>query len=405
MNRRAPLVLAATALVTALILGITLHPTGADTTGAPRFCILCGEQGTANLLLNIALYGPLGFALGLKMRSVAAVTLVGFFLSLSIEAVQLWIPGRFSSLADLLANAVGAGIGAWLAKSTRSWAPADDRTAAILTRAWGVSATLLILGSCHLLSPSVPPGNLYAGWTPELGRLEVYDGQVLSATIGGEPLPPGPLQDSVAVRARLRDGATISAVFVVGPPPSAPAPLLHVTTGAGGETFLVSVAGRDVILRSRFVANDLGFSSPDFRFPEVLHDVSVGDTVDLTATPSGAGGFLLRVGSSTREMSISPARSWSLLFYGGGIPPWAATGVDVLFLAALFLPIGFWAPSLRVLTESATPPLLALIMAPLWWPVSIAPLTYLVALPSGLCGGRWARGLGAPGMDGVDGGE
>src|SRR5215208_2686180 len=66
-----------------------------------------------NLVANILLFLPVGFFYRLATARRGAF-LLGAGLSLSIETIQLFIPARTSSVMDILANAIGAGLGAVL---------------------------------------------------------------------------------------------------------------------------------------------------------------------------------------------------------------------------------------------------------------------------------------------------
>ncbi len=70
-------------------------------------------------LANIALFVPLGVLVALGWRRLPwwGVTVLGFTLSAVIEIVQLWLPTRFPTLSDVVANTLGALIGALLAKA------------------------------------------------------------------------------------------------------------------------------------------------------------------------------------------------------------------------------------------------------------------------------------------------
>lgn len=73
--------------------------------------------GAADVLANIALFVPLGFLLRSAWPAVAdrrglRVLAAGAVASLGIETLQLWEPERYSSLADLFANSLGAWLGA-----------------------------------------------------------------------------------------------------------------------------------------------------------------------------------------------------------------------------------------------------------------------------------------------------
>lgn len=77
----------------------------------------------ADMALNLAGFIPLGFLLCLRLRGPgrhAAETCIlfsvalGFAVSLMIEVIQVWLPGRDSSVLDLISNTAGAAIGAFL---------------------------------------------------------------------------------------------------------------------------------------------------------------------------------------------------------------------------------------------------------------------------------------------------
>lgn len=76
----------------------------------------------ADLIINVLAYVPVGALLSLVLmpflRSAAAVTLavlLAILMSLTIEVLQVFLPGRIPSNADLLCNGIGALTGAALA--------------------------------------------------------------------------------------------------------------------------------------------------------------------------------------------------------------------------------------------------------------------------------------------------
>ncbi len=94
-----------------------------------------------NLVLNIVLFVPFGFAVALKARGtlpILGATVAGVLLSVGVETVQLMLPlGRALDVDDILLNGIGALLGALLAKAMtplfRRWAhtrglvpPEDD---------------------------------------------------------------------------------------------------------------------------------------------------------------------------------------------------------------------------------------------------------------------------------------
>ncbi|MEU8898026.1 VanZ family protein [Nocardia sp. NPDC048505] len=88
---------------------------------------------------NTVLFLPLGFLLPLRFPRFAGVlgpTLLGAALSASLEIAQYVLDlGRYSSVDDVLMNAAGAGLGAWLARRyTARRAPEHRYSARILAR-------------------------------------------------------------------------------------------------------------------------------------------------------------------------------------------------------------------------------------------------------------------------------
>ncbi len=78
----------------------------------------------ADLTLNVVLFLPAGFLLHRLLRGrlgILAVLGLGALASFAIEWTQLFLPGRYSSWTDVLANGLGAGIGAWGSSLFRRW--------------------------------------------------------------------------------------------------------------------------------------------------------------------------------------------------------------------------------------------------------------------------------------------
>jgi VanZ family protein len=80
-----------------------------------------------DLVLNVVVFVPLGWLLGQAVgrTPVAAIWAIGVasgvaaLLSLTVETVQYFIPTRYSSILDVLANTAGAAVGAITALSRR----------------------------------------------------------------------------------------------------------------------------------------------------------------------------------------------------------------------------------------------------------------------------------------------
>jgi len=86
---------------------------------ADALLIAVGPDRGFDVLSNILLFLPLGFTLtgflehaGVGRRiSAAAVLGVSFWLSYSVEVLQLFLPGRYSSQIDVASNVAGGKLG------------------------------------------------------------------------------------------------------------------------------------------------------------------------------------------------------------------------------------------------------------------------------------------------------
>jgi len=198
-----PLPPARTRFLTAALLAIlvaTLWPFPGREPEGFISCIACGERATSDVLLNILLFAPLGAALALHVRSIPRCLLVAALLSATIELAQLYIPGRDSSLGDVLANTLGAALGVTLTRTTVSWLQPSPAATARLSRTAALAAAAVCWATGTLLTPAYPDARYWGQWTPSLAHLEVYRGRVLDATLSGLPITSGPIRDSRLVR-------------------------------------------------------------------------------------------------------------------------------------------------------------------------------------------------------------
>jgi hypothetical protein len=104
-----------------LVIPKTFHARSKHTLGWPA---TWNNSTVADALENIAGFMPMGFLFvlavgGITRRSLARVSIAAIsaaaLLSLSIELLQVYLPSRDSSLADLLTNILGAALGSALA--------------------------------------------------------------------------------------------------------------------------------------------------------------------------------------------------------------------------------------------------------------------------------------------------
>jgi hypothetical protein len=139
----------------AAILTVTLGSGGRRSFQPFSYCLLCGERGSADAILNFILFIPLGFALGRGLGWRSATLAFPILLTVAIELSQTMIPGRYPALSDILTNGSGGLTGLWLALPGRGL---DRMIRAVLGgkvggRVFALCAAALILPAVLMLPP------------------------------------------------------------------------------------------------------------------------------------------------------------------------------------------------------------------------------------------------------------
>ena len=318
----------------ALILVLTLTPAAGPDTGAFRWCLLCGDVGTADFVANVALFVPLAAGLVLLGWRARGTVAAAVLLATAIEITQLAIPGRESTLGDIVA----AGLGAAAVLLVRRLWPARRSTRAGLLAA---ALWLALVGAAgYLLGPSLPPTVWFGQWTAALGGYEWYRGSVVSATLGGARLPDGRLPDSRAARASLAAGEPLVVRAFAGPRTARLAPLFSVADSAYRSIVLLGADRDDLVLLVRRRAADLGLFEPDLRWSGALASVRPGDTLALEVRGAGAGDCLSLNGRERCGLGYRIGRAWALVHFVPGLRPGVLAALDCSFVALPALLVG-----------------------------------------------------------------
>lgn len=292
------------------------------------------ENAASDFFRNTFLLAPLGLLLainGLRTRHVALASLA---FATAIEVFQVFIPGRFSSPTDVVANALGSSMGAWL------WYQRWRLRHPPLGAAFVVAACTFVVPVLAGLSfrPALPiDQNWRAVFTPDLDIR--YKGRVLEAHLGDNPLRPGrhlPREQLVAMLATTID---LSATIIASAPPSRRAVIIRLHDEADRELAELAIQGTDVVFRVRTWSKALRFDEPVLRWRGILGGVRAADTIQVRITRRGDETCLSVQARETckaarlREtwMAVAPERSVSAR---------TAKLAGWLFLAALVVPIG-----------------------------------------------------------------
>ena len=352
-----------TLVYAALVLVATLVPDPGSQEIWIRGCVVCGPQGWADAIRNVVLFVPLGLGLAVAWTRPAGAVALCVVLTLGIEGAQTLIPGRDSSLGDILFNAAGGGLGAWLGQVRASWwrpgLRAGSRLAWIWTALALTGAGLVGWAANHSSLVGVPIGQ----WTPEPRGFERYPGAIHEVRIGALEVPGDTVPQGRAVLDAWRAGDPVVVRFSAARPEGGPYILLRVVDV---DDELLSLMTHDVDLSVRFRSRfaDARLHDPLVWFPQALDGLEAGMTVDWSVWRNRSGTCLSRSepdaargpapnraegGGATAlgwcRPHLTTGTAWTTLipreFFTGSTGRW----VTVLWLFALVGPVGWWAGS------------------------------------------------------------
>jgi hypothetical protein len=359
---------------------------------------MCGRQWGIDFVLNIALFVPLGLVLRVVRVPLFPALLVMLALTFVIEVLQLVIPGRITSIDDLVANTVGGLLGFALGGRIHSIAAPAPRQAAAAVLAAGAATLVVLWGTLWLFEPA-PTRHAYWGqFSPRLGQFGYFDGTVIEARVDDQSLRNGRLPNTDAVRERLRrDSVTVRAVVHGGGEAHRLAPVVSIFDGRHNEVMLMGRSrGGSFTFRLRSRATVVGLQTPEVTvwraFPK-----SSGSATDPVRLSGTVHGYSLTATAKTdtscvtRTIHFRPTQGWAYLVPFENLITAHAAKFTTIWLAIIFGPLGYYAVAAIVRHRGAVRR-----VAVVLWVATVAAIA-LAALPlaAGLSGGTAAEWRGA----------
>ena len=380
-------------LAAGAILFATLSPSDVSERLPPWWCVACGERGGADFILNVILFMPLGAALRLagarRRRAVAG----GGVLSLCIELTQTMVPGRDTSLGDVIANTLGTFAGFQLADLTLAVARRPHpRPGTFAAPAAALLALAVVAVTGIALRPSYPPSTYYGQWTPDLdGGLEWYRGHVLRVRLGDTPVPSQRLEDQEQVHTLLRAGTPLDVTALAGPPPRRMAPLFSIYDDLEREILMLAPRGADLVIRFRTVSLDWGLDRPFLTLPGALAGVRAGDTLRVTLWRDHGRLCLALDGRRDCALAFTAGAGWSVLIFPGRFGAWVKVLLGAMWVGGILLPAGFLARSRNALAAVGAAALVGLAVVPGAVGLGPTPPAEWIGAAAGIALGVWAR--------------
>jgi hypothetical protein len=404
-RRRSALLVVASllAITTATLISL---PDQADAVAQTSpWCLLCGSLGVVDVILNVALFFPLGAALrlhGFRLRSIIALSLV---VSITLELLQGAIPGRDPTVSDVLTNTAGGILGGWAVTWWHHLLHPAPGIAAALGAAWAALWLGQTAGVAYLLQPSLPQSWYWGQLAPDLPQFEQFDGSVRSGAAGSYGLYIGRLARSEEIRQAFLEGAALRGTTTRGSTTPGLAPIVSIFDQGQREIALLGRWGDDLVYRFRTRTFDFRVRPPAVRLPNALAG-SASATVDVIGRfdPDSAAFVVALRGDPgeavERRLPLDAQWGWSLLlpfpYAHGTEAPWL-TGV---WLLAWMVVLGYWSSTYQPAAALAAGVVAALGLGPLPALLGLSPAAgyeWVVAAGGLTAGAAFAtrRGRGA----------
>lgn len=367
----------------ALIAAATLVPRptqGPSSAMTPWYCLLCGDQGLVDVLLNVALFVPLGLALGHNRWKPVQVLLLGALMATAIELLQATlVTGRDASLSDVVTDALGAYGGALMAAyHARLWQPgvAGARRLAVT----GSLAWLgLTWGTSLAVQPDRPVGEVRPAVSPTQPLMQEFAGRVLASHATGPDVNLGSLRLEASV---VTAGLTDRVAPILQLDDDSPLPLARLGQLGQKPTFSRRLLSTRWRLRTP-MARAYGGVIPPGPVTATLAGGYHHATVWAAATRDGI--------SHRGEIVLTPGIGWMLVLPLGYPFDVHADWTSAFWLATPLLILGFWVGRARVghlglvlgtamlLAVGLAGPGTVMQVAPVAWPVWVLCVAAVVA--------------------------
>jgi hypothetical protein len=322
------------------------------------FCLICGDHGGTDAVLNVLLFVPLGVGLAIARKRAAHAILAMSGATILIEALQVFaIPGRDGSVGDVITNSLGGIIGFVLGSRMREWIHPSRRLATWLGLSWMM---LWIVGQAvasFALRPVTSDPPYFGQIARPLDDEARFPGVVLSTKVAGELVPDFTLSPLQAQRIHATlDGELPRDVEVVVVPRSLTsrfAPILRLVDQEAKAVVWLAAQESDIAFGARTGAAALRLRSVRFRLPDVFPPNSGEqrrglDTIRINArhaTREVSMSVMGRRRSREARIDVTPSLGWRLF---SPVPTYAdgsmgQVALNGAWLFASLAPAGYWA--------------------------------------------------------------
>jgi hypothetical protein len=269
--------------------------------------------------------------------------------TITVETLQYWIPGRDTSLGDILTNSFGCYAGILCADVWRVVLVPSRRVARRLAIGWTLLWAVVLTASAALTHISLGNFSSWGVWRPEDLQHDYFNGKILSATAGGLEAPGKIDGTSEDVRRRLSTDSVVVEGSVAGAALTGLySSIASVYNFRKESIFMLGQRRGSLVFSLRMKTADFGVRTPMIRLDSVFprHRPTNIDTIRV------AGGIIHRQlwiraedhgVVRERTLPLDAGLGWSYFlpfdYEYGTEAPW----LTALWLAGLAAPALAWA--------------------------------------------------------------
>lgn len=321
-----------------------------------HWCLVCGSQGTVDVIQNLLLFAPLGAGLAILGLPLSLAIAAAAATSLGVESVQATVlVGRAATLSDVVTNTAGATAAYLVTLKYRGWLLPRSAWALPLSSLWTAAWVAACLAGAWALLPAPSAGPyIVQRIPPESGHLREFEGTILDARIGQVKLErdgnltPGDGRldeelraDAVAARAR------------VSPMQYAPGklrPVVSVHDTAWRANVVLGQRQTDLVFTLRLNSARLRLRTPSARLADVFPGTSERSerrTAQIALEGEWSREAVLLRSASTlesreRRLSVTPLLAWSVLAPFDLADSPRTWWMTFLWMVGWLFPVGYW---------------------------------------------------------------
>jgi len=322
----------------ALIAVATLVPTR-PSTGTPFWCLACGDYALADVVANVALFVPLGWALARTPVRLPGGLACVLTTTIGVELLQYTIvPGRDAALSDILTNTLGGVAGMALPSLQVTIAESGRRAV------WGATlyGVLLLAGLGVGEATQAVPLPRTLRWTEGTGRPDYvpFAGSLKAVAINGTPVG---LHQWLNVPPR--EVVDVKVCLLSGRPNTGLAQVLVAWTPRARGWMWLELQDRDLRVHLASASDHARLRGHSTWLRAVM-PATAGESVEVRVVVRR---FAYRIavgtkgGDVVRDQTISPGDGWRLFTpFEREREPWAGL-LTAGWMAVLLAPLGYLA--------------------------------------------------------------